>query len=137
MTTAIQSRFDMALRHIFCVSPGSQAAWKPMPPSILLSLYSALSHLPVARLPDISETVRVTSGHLVTTVRPIGSTPTAFVGSIEKVRRSKQNHVRDRCEIDLGDGRHIAFSFHRFSAVELLDYFGGGFDLEDLRGLIA
>ena len=103
---------------------------------LTLCLYSALSHLPVARLPDISkEIVRVTSGYFITTVRPIGSTPTAFVDSIENVRRLKQNHVRDRCEIDLSDGRHIAFSFHQFTAVELLDYFAGGFDIEDLRGL--
>src|SRR5258707_10798222 len=103
---------------------------------LTLCLYSALSHLPVARLPDISkELVRVTSGYFITTVRPIGSTPTAFVDSIEKVRQLKQDHVRDRCEIDLSDGRHIAFSFHQFTAVELLDYFAGGFDIEDLRGL--
>jgi SAM-dependent methyltransferase len=103
---------------------------------LTLCLYSALSHLPVARLPDISkEIVRVTSGCFVTTVRPIGSTPTAFVDSIEKVRQLKQDHVRDRCEIDLSDGRHIAFSFHQFTAVELLNYFASGFDVDDLRGL--
>jgi SAM-dependent methyltransferase len=103
---------------------------------LALCLYSALSHLPVARLPDISkEIARVTSGCFITTVRPIGSTPTAFVDSIEKVRRLKQDHVRDRCEIDLSDGRHIAFSFHQFTAVELLNYFASDFDIEDLRGL--
>ena len=53
-----------------------------------LCLYSALNHLPVARLPDISkEIARVTSGYFITTVRPIGSTPTAFIDSIEKIRR--------------------------------------------------
>ena len=103
---------------------------------LTLCLYSALSHLPVASLKDIStEIVRVTSGYFITTVRPIGSTPTAFVDSIEKVRRLKQDHVRDRCEIDLSDGRHIAFSFHQFTAVELLNYFASGFDIEELRGL--
>jgi SAM-dependent methyltransferase len=103
---------------------------------LTLCLYSALSHLPVARLPDISkEIVRVTSGYFITTVRPIGSTPTAFVDSIEKVRRLKQDHVKDRCEIDLSDGRNIAFSFHQFTAVELLSYFASGFDIDDLRGL--
>jgi hypothetical protein len=103
---------------------------------LTLCLYSALSHLPVARLPDISkEIVRVTSGYFITTVRPIGSTPTAFVDSIEKVLRLRQDHVRDRCEIDLSDGRHIAFSFHQFTAVELLSYFASGFEIEDLRGL--
>ena len=103
---------------------------------LTLCLYSALSHLPVACLPVISkEMARVTSGYCITTVRPIGSTPTAFVDSIEKVCRLKQDHVRNRCEIDLSDGRHMAFSFHQFTAVELRNYFGGCFDIEDLRGL--
>jgi len=103
---------------------------------LALCLYSALSHLPVASLKDISsEIARVTSGHFITTVRPIGSTPTAFVDSVENVRRLKQDHVRDRCEIDLSDGRHMAFGFHLFTAVELLNYFTSGFDIEDLRGL--
>jgi SAM-dependent methyltransferase len=103
---------------------------------LTLCLYSALSHLPVARLPDVSkEIARVTSGYFITTVRPVGSTPTAFVDSIANIRRLKQDHVRDRCEIDLSDGRHLAFSFHQFAAVELLNYFAKGFDIEDLRGL--
>jgi SAM-dependent methyltransferase len=103
---------------------------------LTLCLYSALSHLPVARLPEISkEIARVTSGYFITTVRPIGSMPTAFVDSIEKVRRLKQDHVRDRCEIDLSDGRHIAFSFHQFTAVELRNHFANCFDIEDVRGL--
>ena len=103
---------------------------------LTLCLYSALSHLPVARLPEISrEIARVTSGYFITTVRPIGSMPTAFVDSIEKVRRLKQDHVRDRCEIDLSDGRQIAFSFHLFTAVELRNYLTGCFDIEDVRGL--
>jgi SAM-dependent methyltransferase len=103
---------------------------------ITLCLYSALSHLPVEKLTDIStEIARVTSGHFITTVRPIGSTPTAFVASVESVRRLKHDHVKDRCEIDLGDGRHMAFGFHLFSAVELRSHFAGNFDIEDLRGL--
>jgi SAM-dependent methyltransferase len=103
---------------------------------ITLCLYSALSHLPVASLTDIStEIARVTSGHFITTVRPAGSTPTAFVEPVEKVRRLKQDHVRDRCEIDLSDGRHMAFGFHLFTAAELRNHFASCFDIEDLRGL--
>jgi SAM-dependent methyltransferase len=103
---------------------------------ITLCLYSALSHLPVARLTDISsEIARVTSGYFVTTVRPIGSTPTAFVDSVENVRRLKQDHVKDRCEIDLSDGRRLVFGFHLFTAVELRNNFASFFDIEDLRGL--
>jgi SAM-dependent methyltransferase len=103
---------------------------------LTLCLYSALSHLPVARLKDIStEIARVTSGHFIATVRPVGSTPTGFVDSVENVRRLKQDHVRDRCEIDLRDGRRLAFGFHMFTAVELQSHFAGCFDVEDLRGL--
>jgi SAM-dependent methyltransferase len=96
---------------------------------ITFCLYSALSHLPVASLTNISaEIARVTSGHFITTVRPIGSTPTAFVEPVENVRRLKQDHVADRCEIDLSDGRRMAFGFHLFTAAELRDH-------EDLLGL--
>ena len=103
---------------------------------ITLCLYSVLSHLPVASLTDIStEIARVTSGYFITTVRSIGSMPTAFVDSIEKVRQLKQDHVRNRCEIEFCDGRRIAFSFHLFTASELRSYFASSFDIEDLRGL--
>jgi hypothetical protein len=46
-------------------------------------------------LPISKEIARVTSGYFIATVRPIGSTPTVFVDSIENVRRLKQDHVRD------------------------------------------
>jgi SAM-dependent methyltransferase len=101
-----------------------------------LCLYSVLSHLPVASLTDIStEIARVTSGYFITTVRSIGSMPTAFVDSIEKVRQLKQDHVQNRCEIEFCDGRRIALSFHLFTASELRGYFESRFDIEDLRGL--
>jgi SAM-dependent methyltransferase len=103
---------------------------------IALCLYSALSHLAVGKLCDISkEIARVTSGHFITTVRPIGSTPSAFVESLESVRRLKHDHLKNRCEIDLSDGRHMAFGFHLFTAAELRSLFAGSFEIEDLRGL--
>jgi SAM-dependent methyltransferase len=104
--------------------------------NITLCLYSVLSHLPVGSLADVStEIARVTSGHFITTVRSIGSPATAFVESIENVRRLKQDHVQDRCEIELSGGRHIAFSFHLFTAYELRCCFSNDFEIEDLRGL--
>jgi SAM-dependent methyltransferase len=103
---------------------------------ITLCLYSVLSHLPVAGLADVStEIARVTSGYFITTVRSIGSPATAFVESIENVRQLKQDHARDRCEIELSSGRHIAFNFHLFTASELRRCFSIHFDIEDLRGL--
>ena len=101
-----------------------------------LCLYSVLSHLPVATLANIAaELARVTAGHFITTVRPVGSPPTAFVDSIAKVRRLKQDHARNQCEIELNDGRQIAFGFHLFTALELRGHFLPHFDIEDLSGL--
>jgi len=101
-----------------------------------LCLYGVLSHLPVASLADVAaEFARVTSGHFIATARSIGSTPTAFVDSVEKVRRLEHDHLRNRCEIEFCDGRRNAFSFHLFTASELRSCFAGHFDIEDLRGL--
>jgi SAM-dependent methyltransferase len=101
-----------------------------------LCLYSVLSHLPVGDLAKIAaEFSRVTAGHFITTVRPVGSPPTAFVDSIETIRRLKQDHVRNRCEIELNDGRQVAFGFHLFTSLELRDHFSPHFDIESLSGL--
>jgi SAM-dependent methyltransferase len=103
---------------------------------LTLCLYSVLSHLPVVSLPKISaEVARVTSGHFITTVRSVGSTPTIFVDSIEKARHFKHDNSRDRCEIAFCDGRHIVLRFHLFNASELRSYFSDRFDIEDLRGV--
>lgn len=68
-------------------------------------------------------------------MRSIGSTPTAFVEPMEKVRQLKQDHGRNRCEIELCDGRRTAFNVHLFTASELRTFFASCFDIEDLRGL--
>jgi SAM-dependent methyltransferase len=101
-----------------------------------LCLYSVLSHLPVARLPEVSaEIARVTRRYFITMVRSIGSTPTIFVDSIEKARHFKLDHSLDRCEVELANGRRIAARFHLFTACELRNYFAPYFDIEDLCGL--
>jgi SAM-dependent methyltransferase len=103
---------------------------------ITICLYSVLSHLPVADLAHVSkEIARVTTGHFITTVRPVGSPPTAFVESINQVRQLKQDHLRNRCEIELSDGRLVGFGFHLFTAAELRECFGKCFNIEGLRGL--
>jgi SAM-dependent methyltransferase len=103
---------------------------------LTLCLYSVLSHLPVGSLPKISaEIARVTSGRFIATVRSVRSTPTITMDSIEKAQHFKHDNSRDRCEIELCDGRHIELSFHLFTASELRSYFLDYFDIEDLRGL--
>jgi SAM-dependent methyltransferase len=101
-----------------------------------LCLYSVLSHLPVASLPAVAaEIARVTSGHFITTVRAVGSTPTIFVDAIEKASHFKLNHTLDRCDVELTGGHHFSLGFHLFAAPELRDCFAPYFDIEDLRGL--
>ena len=103
---------------------------------LTLCLYSVLNHLPLARLPKISaEFARVTCGHLVTTVRSVGSTPSILVNSIEKARQFRYDDSRDRCEIELYDGKHIDLDFHLFTASELRGYLVEQFDIEQVRGL--
>ena len=103
---------------------------------LTLCLYSVLNHLPSARLPRISaEFARVTSGRFITTVRSVGSSPSILVNSIENARQFRYDDSRDRCEIELRDGKHIDLDFHLFTASELRSYFVDLFDVEEVRGL--
>jgi SAM-dependent methyltransferase len=103
---------------------------------ITLCLYSVLSHLPVERMPKIAaEIARVTRGVFITTVRPVGSQPTAFVDSIEKARHFQRDTATDQFEVELNDGRHLVLGAHLFSAAELRHLFSEHFMLEELSGL--
>jgi SAM-dependent methyltransferase len=103
---------------------------------VALCLYSVLSHLPILELPKVvAEFGRVTRGCFITTVRSIGSTPTAFVDSIDRARHFKLDHHLDRCEVEFSNGCRIAVRFHLFTAHELGDLFRPHFAIEDLRGL--
>jgi hypothetical protein len=52
-----------------------------------------------------------------------------------RARRFQHDYSRDRCEIELSDGRHIIFNFHLFAATELRSYFADHFDIDELCGL--
>jgi len=103
---------------------------------IALCLYSVLSHLPVDRLLDVSrELSRVTSGHLVVSVRSIGSVPSGFVHPIEAIRYLRHDHSRDQCEIELQDRSRATFPMHLFTVAELRKCFAQDFIVENVRGL--
>ncbi len=103
---------------------------------LCLCLYGVLNHLPVAKLPGIlSEFSRVTSGCFVGTVRTAGSRPTIFVDALEHARDFKQDNDQDRCEVEMVNGRHIAFDCHLFTADELRQLAAEHFDIEEFRGL--
>ena len=103
---------------------------------ITLCLYSVLSHLRVTSLRGVAKELgRVTRGHFVSTVRSIGSTPTVFIDSLEKVRHLNLDHARDRCDIEFLDGRRLSLRFHLFTANELKTCLSEFFETEDLCGL--
>lgn len=103
---------------------------------IAVCLYSVLSHLPGHRLRNVSrELARVTSGHLVVSVRSIGSMPSAFVCPMETVRYLRRDHDLDQCEIELRDHSRATFLLHLFDEAELRACFAQYFVVEDLRGL--
>lgn len=103
---------------------------------ITICLYSVLSHLRVTCLPGVAQELRrVTRGHFVATVRAVGSTPTIFVDSLEKVRAFTHDHGEDRCDVEFADGRRLSLRSHLFTANELRSCLSPHFEVEDLCGL--
>jgi hypothetical protein len=103
---------------------------------ITLCLYSVLSHLPTISFRRVAaEFARVTRGHLMTSVRAIGSTPTVFTGSTESARRFCLDHDTGCCEVEFLNGIRMTLGFHLFTGSELRDIFSSAFEIEDLCGL--
>jgi SAM-dependent methyltransferase len=103
---------------------------------ITVCLYSVLSHLRLSSLPGVAKELgRVTGGNFISTVRAIGSTPTIFVDSLEKVRQFRHDHSQDRCDVELADGQRLSLRSHLFTANELKSCLSRYFDVEDLCGL--
>jgi SAM-dependent methyltransferase len=103
---------------------------------LIVCLYGVLSHLPIKTLPSIlGEFARVTAGSFITTVRPIGSTPTIFVAPLEKAREFQHDEREDTFQLELYNGRHLELKVHLFTAVELQSYVAEHFHVEKLLGL--
>lgn len=103
---------------------------------LTLCLYCVLNHLPQESLPAaIHELSRITRGIFVTTVRTIGSIPTAFVDSLDHTRRFRQDHEQDRFEVELLDGQEFNIPSHLFAAAEFRALMEESFTIEALRGL--
>ena len=87
---------------------------------ITLCLYGVLNHLLVTSHRTIAtELCRVTYGALFVTVRTVGSLPTIYVDTLDRARAFHQDNDRDWMDVDLDDGRHIAFSSHLFTSRDL------------------
>lgn len=103
---------------------------------LTLCLYCVLNHLPQDGLPSvIDQLARVTRGVFITTVRTVGSVPTAFVDSLDHTRRFRQDHTQDRFEVELLDGQQLSFPSHLFCAREFRALMEDRFAIDALRGL--
>lgn len=103
---------------------------------LVLCLYGVLNHLSHdEQVRAAAELTRVTQGDIFASVRTVGSTPSIFVSSIDHARNFHQDNDHDRLEVDLVDGRHIAFSAHLFTAVELQRLFSTGLQTIETVGL--
>ena len=87
---------------------------------ISLCLYGVFNHLGVAAHQQAAaELSRVTLGTLFTTARTVGSLPTIYVDDLNRARAFHQDNDADWMEVDLADGRHLAFPSHLFTASDL------------------
>lgn len=103
---------------------------------LCLCLYGVLKHIPAGDLPPVlSEIRRVTRGDFITTVRAIGSMPTAYVGAIEEARKFRQDNENDRFEVEFQDGRRACVCSHLFGAKELRALVLPHLAVKDLIGL--
>lgn len=103
---------------------------------LTLCLYCVLNHLPQDGLPAvIDELARVTGGAFITTVRTIGSVPTAYVDSLDHTRMFRQDNQMDRFEAELLDGQHLSLPSHLFAAREFEALMKRRFVIDSLRGL--
>jgi SAM-dependent methyltransferase len=103
---------------------------------LTLCLYCVLNHLPQDSLPAVSrELARVTRGLFITTVRTIGSVPTAYVDSLDHTRMFRQDNSANRFEAELVDGQHFTIPSHLFAADEFRTLMEGSFAVDALRGL--
>lgn len=119
--TAFQSDYHFEVGDLQAPIPESD-----MSVDLTLCLYGVLNHLPRAAHADVAqELTRITSGHLFTTVRTVGSLPTIYVDAVEKAQSFSQDHAQDRFDVDMKDGRHISFTSHLFCAAEFRALFDG------------
>jgi SAM-dependent methyltransferase len=87
---------------------------------ITLCLYGVLNHMSgAARASLAAELSRVTRDTLFVTVRTAGSLPTIYVDALKRARSYHQDNDADWMEVEMADGRRLAFQSHLFTSREL------------------
>lgn len=103
---------------------------------IVLCLNGVLNHLGAdERMRAGAAMERVCDGEIFVTVYSIGGNPSIYLADAYDVRQFLQDNEKDRLDIDLADGRHLALPSHLFSAHELPQLFSSCVRQEELVGL--
>lgn len=103
---------------------------------LVLCLYGVLNHLPArAHAEAAAGLARATGATLILTVRAAGSLPSIFVAGVEQAAHFHHDQSCERMEIELRDGRHIAFDSHLFHARELRELFARHCTVRELAGI--
>ena len=91
---------------------------------ISLCLYGVLNHLSNQAQGSLAASLaRVTGDTMFVTVRTAGSMPTIYIDDVHKARSFHQDNAAGWMEVDMQDGRHLAFPSHLFTCDELRSLF--------------
>lgn len=103
---------------------------------LVLCNYTVLNHLTQHSLPlAIAELCRVSTGHLIATLRAVGSTPTVCITGMEHVREYRHDPGRSNLTFTLDDGSQHALPFKIYSAQALEALFSPHADVVDVRAI--
>jgi SAM-dependent methyltransferase len=103
---------------------------------IVLCNFAVLNHLPrVALATAIAELCRVSSHHVIATLRALASPPTACILGTEQVRELREDRGRGQLAIVLKDGTRHVLTFNLYSADTLKALFAPESQILDLRAI--
>ena len=91
---------------------------------ISLCLYGALNHLPATAQSSLAANLaRVTRDTMFVTVRTAGSMPTIYIDDVHNARSFRQDNAAGWMEVNMRDGRHLAFPSYLFTCDKLRSLF--------------
>ncbi len=138
-----------AEKYLDCLPNGAKPAFdfreqdlsRPLPWAdgyfdLVLCNYTVLNHITPHTLPSaIAELCRVSTGHLIATLRAVGSTPTVCITGMERVREYRHDAGRSNLTFTLNDGSQHALPFKIYSAQALEGLFSPHADVVDIRAI--
>jgi SAM-dependent methyltransferase len=110
--------------------------WETGSFQLVLCNYTVLNHIAEHALPAaVGELCRVSSGRVITTLRAVGSAPSACIIGMEHVRHYRHDPNRGHLALTLDDGSQHRLPMKMYSARALEAMFLPYADLLDLRAI--